>query len=868
MSSNTDKTIAVSVSRSRRPRRQYECQHCPKIFKRSEHCIRHERIHTHEKPFSCQYCFKAYSRKDLVTRHERTLHADRTCKEPGRDQQVCHLGARDALSDETTSEESPEPSEDDLEQTMAAGAPLTPQDSNKTPPAHHGTACYSGFLGSAPVPTADMGGPTPNQQPSAPLIDTVRLQTPPELLATNLQVDIDMLEEGDGDTGAVAVRTGKELQPREKGPGLGEAEQYLGIVTELDPSSMDTINMLQNIQVSPSDMTDLLFSSLDIPSLQDLVRQTLPDSVQLSRHPAVDVWPHLGLRGQVSDSLLETSFWGAESRAVETIDPPPQRELPSLLQDRAPSVLAFTIDRATHDALQQDLAGRLQRENVFNQLPSAKLCHNFLLSYMECFHGHLPIIHLPTFDLMKAPSPLTLALCCIGALYRLDRRRARQLYDLAAEAVESVIVPSRCSSPPTKDCPLWLVQSKMLLSIYSLLSGDSDLASYAMEGNGFFPMIYKRTRGLLAEHTNTPSNISWPNWVERESWKRILGGLYITSTLTMVIYDVNPGFTVTQDLELETFHAESLWNARTPMEWRELWSKQPVHHDRNVKDVLEDVISEGNQGPLDYSLTLFNALLLMHAVVVHMWQRLQIMETFPPLSSNPTSADGTLGSCLMESSLQALARCQRLLQGRWDQHEPQHDSDDDSESALVFNCQAVLRIAHIRLFNVTSKFDRMCLITMDQGLIEASASTYVAVKLNRSPQLLSAVTKAFEGLRIPVKMGHMLIRKTAAFRWSVEQAISGWDSALFVTKWIHSVEIDKLNGIPATEAEEVFLANIRDILEEADYDLDESKSLAAGVARTWGWFLQDVWVWGITPRMGAILNQLAMAYERVNNDNH
>lgn len=290
------------------------------------------------------------------------------------------------------------------------------------------------------MPTPDIHMPTPNQHPSAPLIDTARLQTPPELLATNLQVDMDMLEEGDGgDTGAATVLTGQELQRREKGPGhVKEAEQHLGIVTELDPSTMDTIEMLQDIQVSPSDMTDLLFPSLDIPSFQDHIGQTLPESVQLSRQSNVDTWSHLGLGSQVHHSLLETSFWGVESRAGETIDPPPQRGLPSLLQDTVPSVLAFAIDRATHDALRQDLVSRLQRENVFNQLPSAKLCQNFLLTYMECFHGHLPIIHLPTFDLNKTPSPLTLALCCIGALYRLDRRRARQLYDLAAEAVESV----------------------------------------------------------------------------------------------------------------------------------------------------------------------------------------------------------------------------------------------------------------------------------------------------------------------------------------------------------------------------------------------------------------------------------------------
>ncbi|KAH7136870.1 hypothetical protein B0J13DRAFT_528373 [Dactylonectria estremocensis] len=80
---------------------------------------------------------------------------------------------------------------------------------------------------------------------------------------------------------------------------------------------------------------------------------------------------------------------------------------------------------------------------------------------------------------------------------------------------------------------------------------------------------------------------------------------------------------------------------------------------------------------------------------------------------------------------------------------------------------------------------------------------------------------------------HILIRKAAAFGWSVEQAISGWDS-----------EIDKLNGIPATGVGGGFLANIRDILEEANYDLDESKSLAAGEAIACG-FGASLLAWGL-----------------------
>ncbi|KAK3681247.1 hypothetical protein B0T22DRAFT_387779 [Podospora appendiculata] len=49
--------------RVRGQRRQYTCAYCAKVFKRSEHRIRHERTHTNEKPFSCRYCRRAYSRK-------------------------------------------------------------------------------------------------------------------------------------------------------------------------------------------------------------------------------------------------------------------------------------------------------------------------------------------------------------------------------------------------------------------------------------------------------------------------------------------------------------------------------------------------------------------------------------------------------------------------------------------------------------------------------------------------------------------------------------------------------------------------------------------------------------------------------------
>jgi len=54
--------------------RIYTCSVCQRTFKRSEHCSRHERGHTHEKPFPCRLCGRRYARKDVVIRHEKSFH--------------------------------------------------------------------------------------------------------------------------------------------------------------------------------------------------------------------------------------------------------------------------------------------------------------------------------------------------------------------------------------------------------------------------------------------------------------------------------------------------------------------------------------------------------------------------------------------------------------------------------------------------------------------------------------------------------------------------------------------------------------------------------------------------------------------------
>ena len=88
--------------------------------------------------------------------------------------------------------------------------------------------------------------------------------------------------------------------------------------------------------------------------------------------------------------------------------------------------------------------------------------------------------------------------------------------------------------------------------------------------------------------------------------------------------------------------------------------------------------------------------------------------------------------------------------------------------------------------------------------------------------------------------------------------------ALLVTKWVHAIELETVQGsiVGTSELEAQTMQTIRNLLVE--YEDDSSSqvpSLAAKLARYWASFYDDTWVWGVTPRMGWILRELANCFE-------
>jgi len=339
---------------------------------------------------------------------------------------------------------------------------------------------------------------------------------------------------------------------------------------------------------------------------------------------------------------------------------------------------------------------------------------------------------------------------------------------------------------------------------------------------------------------------------------RLLYSIFIMSSLTSVTYDLCPGFSVTQDLDIELSEPECLWEASTREEWETLRKSQPSRKSITVRDAMTHLLfGRAQRAASDDSVkwTAFVTTMVFHAVNAHMWSVMQCTQSLTAFAVDEEN-DKLLKAGFISQVDTCLARCYALLTA--DRSERDHTSDDP-EGPVIFNCLALLRSAYVRVFTGAGNFNRMILLSEDSKQIDSTIVAYLVSDQERSPFLTRAVDRAYGGFLTPIKAGHLLVRKTAALSWSVEHAVAAWDCALFVTKWIHVMEMQQ-QEIPPNEAEAQNLRNFKTLLSEVDSDYDGSGSLAGEVARVWAGFLDDTWVWGITPRMGRVLRQLSDAF--------
>ncbi|KAF2466726.1 uncharacterized protein BDR25DRAFT_376857 [Lindgomyces ingoldianus] len=848
------------IKRSGRTKRVYRCKHCARQFKRSEHCARHERVHTHERPFPCSFCDRRYARKsvfsncyaedvanfslrDLVKRHERSLHAE--------EYQAAHP---------TEFQKRPFNSEKD-HTTTPEGFRVKPLTQQKL--------------------SASMERSEPSQSPSSPL-------TPPnENLAIGLNEPLDSLHTHPKTMTPPMYGINEAFFPHERqcpldqySPLASPTEQGQDTVLSIPPGNpfetfvgidYDPIHLPPDLKVVTQCVDDASQSSYTQPRIDVDPFLLLDDGQRLQEIAVVESRRKVGL--QMDEHLRDQSRPSHISHEPTTLrnsipsphlssispgpltlfgidDPWPlfvleqghdyMEHSPRVQREQCSELPKYTFDEWIHQKICEDAYTRTPvGDATAALLPSINDLNSFFSGYVECFHRHFPIVHLPSFDLTETPSPLIFAICSIGAQYRLDRRKAKNLFALAGTMSSYALragLPIATGTP--KPAPIWVMQTRVLLSLCGIFSG--------------------LRRSLLS--TPQESQLDWEEWISRESSKRLLCGMFIVSNLISTSFGINPGFSHTQDLEFEVLDEEKLWNARSAQEWMELRGTQSAPIGITVRDAMADLVftDQPENQTQPYHISGFTMLLITHAVNIHMWSLLQFTDVSRLHYSDKSPSSG-IHTALLASAFSTLSRChQVIISVRGGEN---HSTTwSDTEGPLMFNCQALLRIAHIRLFTDIRAFNRLTLLTDNPEDILRAVKEYAEAPQQRSANLTKAIMKAYEGFLAPIKIGHLLVRKTAALSWSIEHAVAGWDAALLLTKWVHTIETEALI-LPPDAEEDCILGGLKGLLVEVESDYDGSGSLAAAIARIWSSFLSDVWVWGVTPRMGNILQQLALAYE-------
>lgn len=394
-----------------------------------------------------------------------------------------------------------------------------------------------------------------------------------------------------------------------------------------------------------------------------------------------------------------------------------------------------------------------------------------------------------------------------------------------------------------------------------LYAGSSELASPRKRdiSNSLLQDYQWNRLSLQQTLSNPDKGMTWTEWIYCEETKRVLCAIFIVSNLLLIAFDITPGFACEQDLLIEVPSDEMTWAAETADQWEQM-RKTRVRNTQTLQNVLETMIqvpSHDKEATETQPISSFTALVVMHATNIYMWHLNQLSQSVGPFSLN-SWVHSNLRTALQHTAISALERCQAsLLEGRSEDYKI---AWDDPESTLIFNCAAMLRSASSRLLLPSMTFNKLSLLSNGQDLITNSILEYTNATLKRTVFMTKASQRAFEGFFVPVTIGHLLVSKTAALHWSVEQAMAGWDSgkspflpraryfyvanaqtvtALLLTKWVHTLEMQREHHPPELEELEI-IGRLKELLMEMEVEHDEQHSLAAALARAWATFLDDV----------------------------
>jgi hypothetical protein len=430
---------------------------------------------TKEKPFHCRYCGRRYARKfvefaisllhnhadelllqsrDLVNRHEKSFHphadglnlSGGLC--PSEDQndvtmsEIRSLPTPPSQIFDTCSEKadfqsfSPSNVEHNMEYDITRSLDMTSPPLSDTMPADVATC----RLGRDPPNTVG-----PHDTTVLSMLNTDRQVhdiSPPRILDDlDLSLDTQYTSENShypippqNASGREAWNTANATYPMTGydnwSPVTTTEGSHMALEPCVFPDEFDLI-AIDSMALNHAALDADLSTYLSQPGLESF-NQT---QVLNTQEPgSLDAVPHESAPPPIEASALNVGLPGSKGSSLLL-------RMPSLLKETPRKTLPPpTLNENIYQSIMASVRLQTTMTTDMEPLLSLSEMQQFLKCYLVCFHRHCPIIHLPTLSLDSVPSHLILAICAIGALYRLRRKTAHDLWQCADQMCDKVCV--------------------------------------------------------------------------------------------------------------------------------------------------------------------------------------------------------------------------------------------------------------------------------------------------------------------------------------------------------------------------------------------------------------------------------------------